>query len=95
MMGFGGRTPSEMIPLPFISISRLLRACRRHGVAGADVARPDHASHDDIFVLVIHEDLPLCFHDKVSVGKNGNDLAGKVGREGGIGRRRSLPLQHR
>ena len=26
MMGFGRRTPSEMIPFPFISISRLLRA---------------------------------------------------------------------
>ncbi len=94
-MAFGGRTPSAMIPLPFISISRLAESSRGHGVAGADVARPDHAAQNYIFVLIIHENLTLCLDYEIAVGKYGDHLAGKAGGEGGIGRRRSLALQHR
>ena len=94
-MGFGGRTPSAMIPLPFISISRLLREAEGTVFARADIARPDHAAHDYIFVLIIHKNLPLCLDYEIAIWKNGDYLAGKAGGEGGIGCCRSLALKHR
>jgi len=72
-MGFGGRTPSAMIPLPFISISRLLRDDEGTVLLWAKIARPDHATHDYVFVLIIHKKsaalpgLPSCHLGKTAI----------------------------
>ncbi len=54
-------------------------------VVWADVSGAGYAADDDVFVLVVEEDLPLGFNDEVAVGENGDDLAGEAGGEGGVG----------
>lgn len=54
-------------------------------VVWADVAGAGDAADDDVFVLVVEEDLALGFDDEVAVGKDGDDLAGEAGGEGGVG----------
>lgn len=76
MMRLGGRVLSAMIPLPFISISRLLRAADGTVLLGPMSLRPHNSANRHVLVLIVHEYLALGLNHKIAAGQHSHNLRG-------------------